>query len=1155
MIITLTRYIFLVLLISVTAQAKKVDISFEILNAPNKYMDIARERALLLNDDGFKCYIVKGKEKLSLRCNDSKSTEEMQKNISLLKEKKIKFSILNKEDVKTVKEYKTLNEFYLGYIAFDKGDYKKAEKIFKYNYEKENNYQHAYAYALSLHKRGKHLQSLNILKVYTSDQKAKKFYNDILSTHVYKELKNKNYKNAYNSVEKYAPKNLKLKRIIYKQELNDSIAVGKYTKAQRLMNQYHLGDKSFDIDYMRALDMMKDKNYVASNQILTPYLNKEKKAKSLYMSNIIADASIDYENKDYKAALDKLEPYKNSSKKVQTFYNDIQYNRLLRNGWELLEKNPKSALVAFKASCKIKKEYACYSGMMYSYYKQDMHTQSLYLANKLYKIKANDELSTLAMRSSIELKDYQAAKSWYNKTKNKENLTSPYLLEIFQKVDNYIKTENYTEADNIIEYLKHIYPNNIEVLKYNMQLSLLQKKYDEAQNIAQEILLLDSSSVEAKYTFALYEFEKQDYKGCSNRLASLTLTQPYQQQLKYRCDAYAAVVDKDINKAIDNIEKIEDKDIQAAFYIDIGDMYKSINNTNAIDAYRGAKNVKTDNFDVELTYLYSLKDFAKDQQLDEELQKAYSKYPDKSDKLDEFSIAYEKERLYSYYQNKRYNECYNYANTIEEKQNDKDVYRMAGWCAYHLNKFDKAKEKFAIINKTFGENSQDIYAYALSAYQNKEPQRAVDALDRITVIDSEKQTRLIAGLYMDLEEQGKAKELLNELDPSKERDALLVNINKSYTRPSHENSASIGMHYKSQTGIEGHSRFQQFILPVDYDYYAQDNDYHLYFDGDLMYLYNGYLSDNGGSYLDFGLGTNTQDNALAKDIGFMPKLGIDYKNFRAEIGTTPIGAKIDPELTWLLSGYITLSNWTGTLSFVQKEIDETMLSFVGETAKEGTQDVYWGRMLKRGVEAGISYDSAVNIGLNIAYYPEIYGKNVEKNSEIKASLTAIYHPKVESLSYLDVGAIVSFDSYDKNSNLFTYGHGGYFSPQEFFLGGIFTKFGDIVNNNLYYQSQLGLGFEGFIVEDVAKFPLKDGVVNSNEIAEGYRDGGVVYKGAIQVGYKINPNLDFILGLGLERINNYQVQEASFALVYRFDKMNSPTFNTFGLNHRVNQIIK
>ena len=1154
MITIRTRYIFLLLLISVFASAKDVDITFEVFHAKKNYMDIAMQKGYALREKGFNCYILKGKENISLRCNDSKTTKDMQKNIDLLKSKNIKFDIINITTKVDDKRYESPNELYFGYAAYDMKNYKRALEIFEYNYKKEKNFEHAYAYSLALMKLGRYDESLNILKGYKKNKKANKLYKDVATTYMYKELNKKNYKNAHAVVDKYINSSKHYHSVIDKQQIDDVIKKGEYQKAKQLAKEHNLSSKTFDIDYMIASQLSKKHSYDKSNNILKPYISGHKEARELFYDNIIQKALVFYREKNYKEALDTLMPYTAKSKKVKNLYNDVSYNRSLHNGWVFVDSKPSSALKAFKESCKIKKDYGCYSGMMYSYYNLGKYETSLYLAKQLYATKPSDELSTMAMRSALKLGRYDEAKKYYAKIKNKKDTNNPYLLEAFEAIDGYIKTKNYTQADENIQYLKKLYPENTQILNKEMQLYMAQKQYDRAYGVANEILKREPDSTDARYTVALYSFENRRYKECVSVLGEVQLVQTYQKDMLHRCEAYDAVSNKDMQKANESIGKIKSDEIKFAFFLDVGDMFKSIDDPHALDAYKEAKKYKPNDIDIEMIYLYALKDFKKYDQLDDELKVAYTEFEPQRQKIESFEKAYQKERVYEYYKTEKYKKCYDYATQIQQNHKDREIYTLGGWCAYFSKNYQNAKEEFAKANLLFGDKTKDIYAYALSSYHLKQYDRASQALDRIQTPKDDKDRVLIASLYTDLQQQQKAKETLNGVEEGERRDAAIVAINKSHTQLFYENSASAGLYYQSQVGEKGKNRFDKYMIPVDYDYYSKANDLHIYFDGDFMYLYNGYLGDDKDNYKDYGFGTSTQEDAISNDKGFMPRVGIDYKNVRAAIGTTPLGAKMDPELTWLLSGYITAGNWLGSLKFEQKGVDETMLSFVGERAEDGDLQEYWGRVIKRGGELGISYNKGVNISLNLGYYPDIYGENVEDNSEFKATLVGIYYPEVESISYLRIGGLAIYDSYDKNSNLFTYGHGGYFSPQEFVLGGLFAQFGDIINKDFYYQVRLGLGYEEYSVDDAKKFPLHDGVVDSDTIEKGYEDGGVDYQVAAQFGYELDENFDIIGGIAFEHFNDYTTQEVSFALVYRFDTRLYTPFNTFYLNHRVDKII-
>ncbi len=1148
------QYIFLLLLINSIVFAKEINISFEILNVKENYSDIVQKKALELKIKGFECYIIKHEDDLSLRCNDSRSTQDMQENIKKFKDEKVSFVVINKNEKKKKREYKTLNEFYLGYDAFNKGDYKKALEIFEYNYKQQNNNEHAYAYALALLKNLRYEESLKVLQEYKKDKNSNKLYGDVATTYMYKELDKKNYKQAHRVVDNYFAKSDKLHKMIHEREINASLKSKEYKKAEELTYKYKLKNKIFDIDYLKALDLVHLKKYQEANTVLAPYFYKEPKANDLLISNLLSISNAYYSEKKYQEALDTLSGYRNISPKANDLYNDIVYTRALENGWKMVETQPDEALSFFREACQIKKDYSCYSGMMYSYYNLKVYDKSLYLAQQLYEVDKKDELSIVAMRSALKMEKFDDAKYWFDNTENKKGIDNPYLLEAFLTIDEHISRKDYKEAASIMEYLLPLYPNNNNVLEKQMQLHVANQEYEKAKDVALKILSADSNSLGAKYTLSLYDFENKNYDACVDKLNDMSLTQPYQKNLLYRCDAYLYAEKKDMNSAMKSIEKIDDNNTKSAFYLDIGNIYKNKGYVESIRAYKEAKKYRGNDFDLELILLYAMKDFTQDDTLDKELMYAHKHYPMQSEKLKKFKIDYQKDRLFSYYKNHLYSRCYRYARSIENELHDKDVYRMGGWCAYSLEKYDESKERFAKINLMFGESSEDIYAYALSCYQNKEYDRAIESLDRLKLIDNEKYALLISTLYMDLHKQESARKILLQLPQTQQRDAMLVKLNKSFTKEEYDNSASVGMYYESQTGLNGKNKFDKYIVPIDYDYYNKEDKYHFYFDGDLLYLYNGYLTDNGGSPLDFGLNATTKEDDLTSDIGFMPKVGVDYNSIKAQIGLTPVGAKITPELTWLLSADYIYNKLMFNIQFKQAEIEETMLSFVGERAVRDSLEVNWGRMLKRGFEAGISYEDDLLLSFNVGYFPQIFGLNVINNSEVKSTVSAIYHPKVESISYVDLGALLAYDSYEKNSNLFTYGHGGYFSPQDFWLGSIFTEFGDIVNNKFYYQAKLSVGLEGFMVDDVEKFPLSNDPALIG-IEKGYTNGGLTYKGAIQFGYNLTDNLDLISGIAMEKMYSYEVKQASFAFVYRFTPNKYRTFNTFRLNHRVDQIIK
>jgi len=924
----------------------------------------------------------------------------------------------------------------------------------------------------------------------------------------------------------------------------------KYEKALDILSQYKqdkaklLSKDIAEAYFYKALD---HENYTLANKIISKYhLNKDKRLEIPYKKALEL-----FKNKKYAAALKILAPYKNSSVKIKKLYNDILYTKYMDMAWYNVSKNPEKAVKLFKDACKIKKEFDCYNGMMYAYYNQKKYKVSLYLAQKLYAYQADEKLAVMAYNSSMALKDYDEAKEWYSRVSIKNSLSDPNLQNYLVHIDAYIKRSELEKAKSLLSEAVVEYPKEQKLLKREMRIYAAEKRYLQAQKIAKEILYKDPKDNEAKYILALGAFEKKNYKACLSYLETINLKEMYQKNMFYQCKAYDKLRDGAVQNALSVINNVTDKKVIYAFYLDLGKFLEDKNDIKALQAYKKAKELNNESIDAQLAYLFALKKFQQDKKLQTELADAYKHFPKEKKKLDAFALMYSEEKLFQLYKNKKYEECYQYSKTIAPQYKNSNIYRLSGWCAYSMEDYKSAQKAFSAAMQKDQSDFKNLYPYALASAKLHERDSALKTLDKIDTFSSEQEKAELLQLYALLQEQNRAKEFANMIEDEEYRDENLQAINKSYTQLFYENSLSAAFYWQSQAGRDGLNSFDKYIIPVNYDYYDVKNSLHFYIDADIMYLQNEKL--NTTAFKDYGLGTYMQENTLDHDSGLMPKVGVDYKNYHFMLGSTPLGSKISPELTALFSTYYTKKNWLGSFKVEQTELDETMLSFVGERAKNSTSEIYWGRVLKRGATVGLHYSSVVDLSLNLSYFPEIYGKNVQTNSEKKAVVIAMYYPAVERLDYMQLGVVGIYDSYDRNENLFTYGHGGYFSPQSFYMAGLFSEFGDHINHDLYYKAKLGVGFETYSVDDAQKFPLHDGIVNSNEIVGGYKENGLDYKAAFQLGYKIDTNFDFISGLSFESFQNYSIHEFTFGFVYRFDKHYND-YNTFYLNHRVDKII-
>lgn len=157
----------------------------------------------------------------------------------------------------------------------------------------------------------------------------------------------------------------------------------------------------------------------------------------------------------------------------------------------------------------------------------------------------------------------------------------------------------------------------------------------------------------------------------------------------------------------------------------------------------------------------------------------------------------------------------------------------------------------------------------------------------------------------------------------------------------------------------------------------------------------------------------------------------DYRigGFSAEIGSTPIGFQEQNVLGEV--GYRSQSDgglsWSAELA--RRPVTDSVLSFAGtEDERNGRK---WGGVTRNGGSGSIALDNGLLGGyLNLAAY-QLVGTHVADNESQQADLGFYVHAVEKRGQSLVAGINLTMLSYDRNLSGFTYGHGGYFSPQQY----------------------------------------------------------------------------------------------------------------------------
>ncbi|MDQ7047644.1 MAG: cellulose synthase subunit BcsC-related outer membrane protein [Sulfurovum sp.] len=382
-----------------------------------------------------------------------------------------------------------------------------------------------------------------------------------------------------------------------------------------------------------------------------------------------------------------------------------------------------------------------------------------------------------------------------------------------------------------------------------------------------------------------------------------------------------------------------------------------------------------------------------------------------------------KDRLLNYSRAKEYKKCSAFATKLIRSYGDKDIDRIGGWCAFNAKQYKEAEVFFERIVEKDAEDA-DLYALALNAEKSHNNTKAIESLERIK--NPYQKPEQILSLYVDLDQTRNAKELLQEMKDSQERDSLIRKVNKSNKKESHIHQVVGGFSYYRNKGEKGENYLELTSMPLDIGYLSQDGRYYWYGEIDFLHISNGHTVSSDGIEATFGFKSD---------------------DFHIEMGFTPLGMEVSPALTAKFYTHYSWNQWDIHGAVEQQSIKESSLSYIGQKVSYAGERYRWGRILKRGATLGISYDGDATYSLDLFYYPKIFGENIIENSEKKVSASAIYHTTTDYFAFMDWGMVLIYDAFEKNSNFFTYGYGGYFSPEKFLLATAVVDIGDYISED------------------------------------------------------------------------------------------------------------
>ncbi|RRZ91625.1 cellulose biosynthesis protein BcsC [Erwinia sp. 198] len=274
--------------------------------------------------------------------------------------------------------------------------------------------------------------------------------------------------------------------------------------------------------------------------------------------------------------------------------------------------------------------------------------------------------------------------------------------------------------------------------------------------------------------------------------------------------------------------------------------------------------------------------------------------------------------------------------------------------------------------------------------------------------------------------------------------------------------------------------------------------------------------------------------------GVEVNLGLTNDNFKIDLGSTPLGQDLSTlvgGIQWSpkLTDYLTL-----ILTGERRAVTDSLLSYVGTEDKLSGKK--WGAVTKNGGNALLSYDNGdAGFYLGAGGYSYI-GENVASNQSLNGTAGAYVRPYHDGNSELKTGISMSWMDFSKNFSYYSYGQGGYFSPQDF-VAVSFPVDWSKNYDDLKVKVGGSMGYQSYSQDRSAYFPTDPG---KQAELQSYYDAGYAteayYVGGSKngIGYNLHAGADYKVSkdvtvggqLGYDTFGDYNESTAQLYFRYR-----------------------
>ncbi|MFC4527012.1 BCSC C-terminal domain-containing protein [Dyella halodurans] len=365
---------------------------------------------------------------------------------------------------------------------------------------------------------------------------------------------------------------------------------------------------------------------------------------------------------------------------------------------------------------------------------------------------------------------------------------------------------------------------------------------------------------------------------------------------------------------------------------------------------------------------------------------------------------------------------------------------------------------------------------------------------------------------------------------------------------------AMGVIQSNLSGTDGISRLNATEIPI----YARIPDGytgHYFFHADPVLLDTGRLrADQFDPAYEFGqiaaLGNAGLAPVRENDKGVALAAGYEFNgadnSWRADIGSTPLGFTV----TNVLGGFLYRHDFYSsslTVDVSRRPVTSSLVSYAG--ARDPASGETWGGVVHTGINVRGAHDVGITTLFASVGYGELTGHHVEDNHDFKVRTGIDWPVLVRPDQRFSSGLVINYWHYDNNQHFYTFGNGGYYSPQKYVSVSIPLDWTGR-RERWSWELEASVGKSWTREDEAPFFPTRPDLqmqavarmaaasLGSPYFGNG-TGGGFSYTVAAALEYRIAPQWVIGTRLKLDRSHDYAPNLGTIYLRYFFDKQRLP----------------